>query len=36
MMRRKPRPGGGRQLEVTIQALGGRGDGTAELEGRDL
>jgi 23S rRNA (uracil1939-C5)-methyltransferase len=35
-MRRKQRPGGGRQLEVTIQALGSRGDGTAELEGRDL
>jgi 23S rRNA (uracil1939-C5)-methyltransferase len=33
-MRRKPRPGGGRQAEVTIEALGGRGDGVARLGGR--
>ena len=35
-MRRKARPGGGRQVEVTIEGLGSRGDGTAEVEGRLL
>jgi 23S rRNA (uracil1939-C5)-methyltransferase len=35
-MRRKARPGGGRQVEVTIQGVGSRGDGTAEFEGRLL
>jgi len=35
-MRRKARPGGGRQIEVTIEGLGSRGDGTAELDGRLL
>ncbi len=35
-MRRKQRPGGGRQVEVTIRTLGGRGDGTTELDGRVL
>jgi 23S rRNA (uracil1939-C5)-methyltransferase len=39
-MRRKSRPGGGRQVEataeVTVEGLGSRGDGTAELEGRLL
>ncbi len=35
-MRRKARPGGGRQVEVTIEGLGSRGDGYAELEGRLL
>jgi 23S rRNA (uracil1939-C5)-methyltransferase len=39
-MRRKARPGGGRQVEVTaevtVEGLGSRGDGTAELEGRLL
>jgi len=34
-MRRKPRPGGGKQVEVTIESLGGRGDGIAQL-GADL
>ena len=35
-MRRKPRRGGGRQAEVTIEALGGRGDGVARLDGRPV
>jgi len=35
-MRRKPRPGGGRQAEVTIEKVGGRGDGVAGLDGRPL
>lgn len=35
-MRRKPRPGGGRQIEVTIEALGARGDGLAKFDGRPV
>lgn len=35
-MRRKARRGGGRQLEVTIEALGAKGDGVATLDGRPL
>jgi 23S rRNA (uracil1939-C5)-methyltransferase len=35
-MRRKARPDGGRQVEVTIQGVGSRGDGYAEFEGRPL
>jgi 23S rRNA (uracil1939-C5)-methyltransferase len=35
-MRRKARPGGGRQAELTVDALGGRGDGVAQLEGRPV
>jgi 23S rRNA (uracil1939-C5)-methyltransferase len=35
-MRRRTRAGGGRQVEVTIRGLGGRGDGVAELDGRPL
>ena len=33
-MRRKARRGGGRQLEVEIAQLGGRGDGVAEVDGK--
>ncbi|SMF60761.1 23S rRNA m(5)U-1939 methyltransferase [Tistlia consotensis] len=32
-MRRHARPGGGRQVEVTIEGLGGRGDGVATWQG---
>lgn len=32
-MRRKARPGGGKQHEVVIESLGGRGDGIASLDG---
>jgi 23S rRNA (uracil1939-C5)-methyltransferase len=35
-MRRKSRRGGGRQAEATIEALGGRGDGLARLDGRPV
>ena len=35
-MRRRTRKGGGRQVEVEIEHLGGRGDGVARLEGRPL
>lgn len=35
-MRRKARRGGGRQVEVTIESLGGRGDGVAEVDGRPV
>ncbi len=35
-MRRKSRPGGGRQAEITIESLGGRGDGLGELDGRPV
>ena len=35
-MRRKARPGGGRQLEVRVEGLGARGDGLAQHEGRPL
>lgn len=31
-MRRKARPGGGRQLEIEIDSIGGRGDGVARLD----
>ena len=32
-MRRRARKGGGRQAEVTVEAIGGRGDGLARFEG---
>ena len=35
-MRRRPRPGGGRQIEATIERVGSRGDGVAELDGRPV
>ena len=35
-MRRRARRGGGRQVELTIEEIGGRGDGYAKLEGRPL
>ena len=35
-MRRKARPGGGRQIEVRVERLGARGDGVARFEGRPL
>ena len=35
-MRRKARKGGARQVEVTVTAIGARGDGIAEVEGRPL
>jgi 23S rRNA (uracil1939-C5)-methyltransferase len=35
-MRRKARPGGARQAEVTIESLGGRGDGVAQIEGKPV
>ena len=35
-MRRKARKGGGRQVEVTIETLGGRGDGVARHEGQPV
>lgn len=35
-MRRRSRPGGGRQAEVTIESLGGRGDGLGQLDGRPV
>jgi len=35
-MRRKARRGGGRQLEVTVEALGAKGDGLATVDGRPL
>ncbi|MGH6946826.1 MAG: class I SAM-dependent RNA methyltransferase, partial [Kiloniellales bacterium] len=35
-MRRKARPGGGRQIETTIAGLGGRGDGLAAFQGRPV
>lgn len=35
-MRRKARPGGGKQLEVQVEALGARGDGLARYEGQPL
>ncbi len=34
-MRRKARSGGGRQLEVTVETLGARGDGVVMLAGED-
>ena len=35
-MRRRARKGGGRQAEVTVEAIGGRGDGLARFEGRPV
>ncbi len=35
-MRRRARRGGGRQVELTIESLGGRGDGIASLDGRPV
>jgi len=35
-MRRKARRGGGRQLEVVVEALGAKGDGLATCDGRPL
>lgn len=35
-MRRRVRRGGGRQVEATIESLGGRGDGLARLDGRPV
>lgn len=35
-MRRRARRGGGRQLEVTVEALGAKGDGLASVDGRPL
>lgn len=35
-MRRRIRPGGGRQIEITIDSLGGRGDGVGRHEGRPV
>lgn len=35
-MRRKPRPGGGRQVELTVESIGSRGDGIADLGGRPV
>ncbi|MEO3429088.1 class I SAM-dependent RNA methyltransferase [Pelagibius sp. CAU 1746] len=35
-MRRKARRGGGRQLEVTVEALGAKGDGLSSCDGRPL
>lgn len=35
-MRRKARRGGGRQLEVAIESLGGRGDGVAAWQGKPV
>lgn len=35
-MRRRTRPGGGRQVEVTIEGIGGRGDGVATWHGRPV
>ena len=35
-MRRKARKGGGRQVNLEIEAIGARGDGFAELEGRPV
>lgn len=35
-MRRKARRGGGRQVEVTVDTLGARGDGVTQLDGRPV
>ncbi|HMA15193.1 MAG TPA: TRAM domain-containing protein, partial [Kiloniellaceae bacterium] len=35
-MRRRARRGGGRQVEVTVEALGAKGDGLAAVDGRPL
>jgi 23S rRNA (uracil1939-C5)-methyltransferase len=35
-MRRKARRGGGRQIEVTVEALGAKGDGLSSVDGRPL
>lgn len=35
-MRRRVRKGGGRQVELTVEEIGGRGDGYAKVDGRPL
>ncbi|MGF1630730.1 MAG: class I SAM-dependent RNA methyltransferase [Kiloniellaceae bacterium] len=35
-MRRRARRGGGRQIEVTVEALGAKGDGLSSVDGRPL
>ncbi|WP_282607291.1 class I SAM-dependent RNA methyltransferase [Pelagibius sp. Alg239-R121] len=35
-MRRKTRRGGGRQMELTVETLGARGDGVTQLDGRPV
>ncbi|MEX0758060.1 MAG: TRAM domain-containing protein, partial [Tistlia sp.] len=35
-MRRRTRAGGGRQVEVTIEGIGGRGDGVATWDGKPV
>ncbi|GAB4371337.1 MAG: class I SAM-dependent RNA methyltransferase [Kiloniellaceae bacterium] len=35
-MRRRARRGGGRQIELTVEALGAKGDGIATVDGRPL
>lgn len=35
-MRRRARKGGGRQVELTVEEIGGRGDGYAKIDGRPL
>lgn len=35
-MRRKARRGGGRQVELTVETLGARGDGVTQLDGRPV
>ena len=35
-MRRRARPGGGKQAELTVESLGGRGDGVTTFEGRPV
>ncbi len=35
-MRRRARPGGGKQAELIVEGLGGRGDGLASFEGRPV
>ncbi|WP_455372480.1 class I SAM-dependent RNA methyltransferase [Limibacillus halophilus] len=35
-MRRRARPGGGKQTELIVESLGGRGDGVTSFEGRPV
>lgn len=35
-MRRQVRPGGGKQAELTVEGLGGRGDGLSSFDGRPV
>ena len=35
-MRRRSRPGGGRQVELTVESIGARGDGVGRLDGRPV